>query len=177
MMIRVSLLAMLVLFSPWGLTNTPGDLEQPALEKCGEARLTVLFWDVYDSTLYAPEGQYTPGVLPIRLEIRYLRSIKAADLVEQTRKEWVSQNILSPSHEAWLEKLASFWPDVDKNDVIALELDTTGAATFRFNDAVVGQVTDRQFGIDFSGIWLSPQTTRPELRAALIGGDQSANES
>ncbi len=144
------------------------------LEKCGEARLTVMFWDVYDSTLYAPQGDYRPGVRPLRLEIRYLRNIKAKDLVKQTRKEWQAQGVMSPQHADWLTQLEAFWPDVADNDVITLDLDTAGTSTFSFNGSVVGQISDSQFGEDFAGIWLAPTTTRPELRAALIGSNASA---
>lgn len=140
-----------------------------ALKKCGEARLTVMFWDVYDSTLYAPQGEYRPGVRPLRLEIRYLRNIKAKDLVKQTQKEWQAQGVMSPQHSKWLTQLSDFWPDVTDNDVISFDIDAAGASTFSFNGAVVGQINDTQFGEDFAGIWLAPTTTRPELRAALIG--------
>lgn len=143
--------------------------ETAPLEKCGEARLTVMFWDVYDSTLYAPKGDYRPGIRPLRLEIRYLRNIKAKDLVKQTRKEWQAQGVMTPAHDKWLAELSTFWPDVADNDTITLDLDATGAATFSFNGNVVGHIADTQFGEDFAGIWLAPTTTRPELRAALIG--------
>ena len=148
--------------------NTQLDTSTP-LEKCGEARLSVMFWDVYDSTLYAPQGDYRPGIRPLRLEIRYLRNIKAKDLVKQTRKEWQAQGVMTPEHDKWLAALSTFWPDVADNDTITLDLDVNGAATFSFNGDVVGAIADAQFGEDFAGIWLAPTTTRPELRAALIG--------
>ncbi len=158
-------------------SNSFGNSQQSApvaLEKCGEARLTVMFWDVYDSTLYAPQGEYRPGVRPLRLEIRYLRNIKAKDLVKQTRKEWQAQGVMTPEHDQWLAELGTFWPDVADNDTITLDLDAAGAATFSFNGEVVGQIADAQFGEDFAGIWLAPSTTRPELRAALIGAEGEA---
>ncbi len=141
------------------------------MEVCGEAKLSVLFWDVYESTLFTPRGQWHPGVRPLRLEIRYLRDIAAEDLIEQTRKEWQSQRIHSERHEAWLLQLGEQWRDVTEGDRVALAIDEQGVSTFYFNDEPIGLIIDPQFGEDFSGIWLSPNTTRPELRSALIGAD------
>lgn len=161
------------LASPLSVAGTEAPnaaLEQaPVLAKCGEAKLSVLFWDVYESTLYTPDGIYESGVRPLRLEIRYLRDIKGIDLVKQTGKEWRDQGLEDPRHTIWLGELLSLWPDVSKGDVITLDLDESGIARFSFNDDTLGSITDPDFGRDFAGIWLSPNTTRPELRAALIG--------
>lgn len=162
------LLAGLLMTATSGLaatkTGSPSDLE-----KCGEAKLSVLFWDVYVSTLYTPSGEYSQGIRPLRLDIRYFRSIKAEDLVEQTGKEWREQGLSDPRHKEWLNELLAIWPDVAEDDVISLQLDEAGAARFLFNGEPVGAITDPDFGRDFAGIWLSPKTTRPELREQLIG--------
>jgi hypothetical protein len=141
----------------------------PDLQKCGEARLTVLFWDIYESSLFTPSGEYYPDIRPLRLEIRYLRAIKAKDLVAQTAKEWQAQGIEDSRHAQWLSVLTELWPDVSQNDVLALAIADNGRAEFSFNGQFVGAIEDPDFGRDFTGIWLSPNTTRPQLRAALIG--------
>lgn len=141
----------------------------PDLQKCGEARLTVLFWDIYESSLFTPSGEYDPDIRPLRLEIRYLRAIKAKDLVAQTAKEWQAQGIEDSRHAQWLSVLTELWPDVNQNDVLALAIADNGRAEFSFNGQFVGAIEDPDFGRDFTGIWLSPNTTRPQLRAALIG--------
>ena len=48
-----------------------------ALQMVGQARLNVLFWPVYDSRLYSPDGRYAEGARPLRLEIQYLRDVEA----------------------------------------------------------------------------------------------------
>lgn len=142
------------------------------LEFRGQAKLSVLLWDVYESRLYTPGGEWAPGIRPLKLEIRYLRDVAAEDLVAQTRKEWVAQGIATDQHDQWLKQLSKLWQDVAKDDVIALELDANGATRFRHNGELLGTIEEPQFGEDFSGIWLSAKTTRPELRQALIGGGQ-----
>ncbi len=139
------------------------------LQMVGEARLNVMFFSVYDSRLYTSDGRYEPDQRPLRLEIEYLRNIKARALVEQTGAEWDHLQVTHERRDAWLTELAALWPDVGKNDVIALELDTQNRATFYFNGEKLGMMEDAAFGEYFVAIWLSPDTSRPALREALLG--------
>jgi hypothetical protein len=143
--------------------------ESRDLQKVGEARLKVMLWSIYDSRLYAPQGRYEPGVRPLRLEIEYLRDIRAQDLVTRTAKEWDDMGRQHPERDAWLERLADMWPDVKANDVLTLELAPSGDATFFHNGSQLGTLDDADFGQHFVDIWLSPDTTRPKMRLALIG--------
>ena len=42
------------------------------LKKIGEAKLKVLFWDVYNSSLYSKTGKYEEEQFPQALKINYL---------------------------------------------------------------------------------------------------------
>jgi len=137
----------------------------------GEARLKVLFWPVYDSRLYSLDGGFQQGQRPLRLEIRYLREVAAADLVENTQKEWRRLGGVPPQSEQWLQQLAQMWPDVVAGDVLELQVDASGLSIFRVNGQWLGAVEDSEFGKHFLNIWLSPETSRPDLRLALIGED------
>ncbi|MEQ8514763.1 MAG: chalcone isomerase family protein [Chromatocurvus sp.] len=143
------------------------------LEKVGEARLKVLLWSVYDSRLYAPGGQYERGKRPLKLEIEYLRDIRAEDLVKRTGEEWDELGVAHERQGEWMQQLLSLWPDVSKNDVLTLELDAANHATFYNNGRRLGTIEDPAFGQNFIDIWLSPQTSRPDMRLALIGGRES----
>lgn len=143
-----------------------------ALEKVGEARLKVMFWSVYDSRLYAEDGTYQRGKRPLKLEIQYLRDIRAEDLVQRTGKEWDDLGVSPERQSLWMEKLLALWPDVNKNDVLTLELNADNHATFYRNDERLGTIEDRDFGQNFIDIWLSPDTSRPDIRLALIGGKE-----
>jgi len=151
------------------LTTDPGPTSTATLKKCGSALLKVLLWEVYESSLYTPDGTWQEDTRPFRLDIRYLRTITAEDLVKQTGKEWAEQGKVSPQHAAWQENLRSIWPNVTDGDIISLAVDKAEVSTFLFNGAVIGKLTDPQFGKDFSGIWLAADTTRPKLRRQLIG--------
>jgi hypothetical protein len=49
-------------------------------------------------------------------------------------------------------------------------LDDQGRSTFFVNGQSIGVIENPEFGRHFLNIWLSPDTSRPELRLALIGG-------
>lgn len=139
------------------------------LQMVGEARLSVLFWQVYDSRLFTETGRYREGQRPLRLEIQYLMDIRSEALVEQTAEEWDHLDVEHPNRADWLQRLSSLWPDVKKGDTITLALDADNRARFYLNDELLGDMNDPAFGEHFVAIWLSPDTSRPKLREALLG--------
>jgi hypothetical protein len=134
----------------------------------GEARLKVLFWEVYDSALFTPSGRWQGGA-PYQLSLHYLRDIPAAKLVEQTEKAWQEQGRSHPQQSEWLALLVELWPDISEGDNLVFGLTASGESAFWFNGSLIGSVEDRDFGALFGGIWLDPDTPRPGLRAQLIG--------
>ena len=134
----------------------------------GEARLKVLIWEVYDSGLFTPSGRWQ-GDAPYRLSLHYLRNIPAAKLVEETEKAWREQGRNHPRLNEWLGLLGDLWPDITEGDNLVFGLNELGDSAFWFNGSPLGSIEDRDFGPLFGGIWLDPDTPRPELRAQLIG--------
>ena len=134
----------------------------------GEARLRVLIWEVYDSALFTPSGRWQ-GDAPYRLSLHYLRNIPAAKLVEETEKAWREQGRNHPRLNEWLGLLGDLWPDITEGDNLVFGLNELGDSAFWFNGSPLGSIEDRDFGPLFGGIWLDPDTPRPELRAQLIG--------
>lgn len=134
----------------------------------GEARLKVLIWEVYDSALFTPSGHWQ-GDAPYRLSLHYLRNIPVAKLVEETEKAWRQQGRDHPRLNEWLDLLGELWPDITEGDNLVFGLGASGDSAFWFNGSPLGSIEDRDFGPLFGGIWLDPDTPRPELRAQLIG--------
>ena len=148
---------------------TQVDAKTVALKKVGEARLKVLFWKIYDSSLYTATGTYAEGMRPLRLDIEYLRNVKSSALVERTGIEWDEMGRRHPRQQQWLAQLSNLWPNIEAKDVVSLELDQNNRATFLRNGEVLGSIEDEDFGPQFVDIWLSDDSTRPKLRRALIG--------
>lgn len=151
-----------------GLAGAAAASEAP-LQLVGQARLQFLFWPVYDSSLYSADGSYQEGQRPLRLEITYLRDIAADDLVARTAVEWEAQGLFHSDQQQWLQDLAKLWPDVRAGDTLALELNASERSTFYHNGRELGGPQGTAFGRHFLAIWLSPETSRPEIRRELIG--------
>ncbi|TAA46955.1 chalcone isomerase family protein [Corallincola spongiicola] len=137
----------------------------------GEAKLKVMFWDVYYSRLYSPSGRYVDGQRPIKLEIEYLMDIDAEDLISRTKEEWKHLGVNHPNQVLWLQTLEMMWPDITENDRLAIVIDDAGHSLFLLNNTPIGRVEDPDFGQHFVDIWLSPNTSRPQLRLALLGAE------
>lgn len=134
----------------------------------GEARLKVLFWQVYDSALYTPSGQWDESP-PYQLSLSYLRDIPVHQLVEETEKAWRQQGVRHDQQALWLQTLGTLWPDVSAGDTLVLGVGIAGDNGFWFNGEFIGGIDHPDFGRLFAGIWLSEDSPRPALRAQLIG--------
>lgn len=138
--------------------------------RVGQARLKVLFWEVYDSALYTPSGNWA-GAPPYQLSLTYLRDIPVEQLVNETEKAWRQQGVRHEQQTVWLEKLSVLWPDILKGDMLVLGVDSSGQNAFWRNGQLLGSIDHPDFGRVFAGIWLNENSPRPALRAKLIGLD------
>jgi hypothetical protein len=143
----------------------PGSAATPAV------RMTVWGFEVYDAKLWARAGfssaQYVRH--PFALELSYLRGLKGEAIAQRSLDEMKRQGPISDSQvQTWLKAMQTLFPDVQKGDRIVGVNKPEQGAEFWVNDRLVGQVPDPQFAKLFFGIWLSPQTSAPEIRQALI---------
>ena len=70
----------------------------------------------------------------------------------------------------WLATMQRTFPDIQPGDrLLGVHVPGSGAR-FYFNGQLRATVDDPAFSARFFGIWLSPRTSAPQLRAALIAG-------
>lgn len=148
----------------WQTQNPPLN----GLKRVGQSRLKVLFWNVYDSSLYTIDGTYKKAHYPIALRINYLRDIDAEDLLKQTQKEWQHQNISHPQIASWLTELATLWPDLKKGDELIFRVDKNLTNQFYYNQQPIGGITHPDFSPLFLAIWLSEKSRYSNVRNKLI---------
>ena len=134
----------------------------------GQARLKILFWNVYDSVLSTPTGTWQDKG-PYQLALTYLRDIPAQQLVDETEKAWRDQGRSHPNESQWLQSLLSLWPDVTEGDTLVMAIDAEGHNAFWLNNRAIGSIDHPDFGAFFGGIWLDADSPRPALRAKLVG--------
>jgi len=139
------------------------------MQLVGQAKLKVLFWDVYQSWLYNPSGQYKAQRYPMALKIRYSRDISAKDLLENTEEQWQQLGLHATQYMPWLQQVQLLWPDITQGDELLLVIDKNKQSRFYFNQTLLGQISDPEFGPGFISIWLSASTRYPKLRRQLIG--------
>ncbi|KIP71734.1 periplasmic protein [Vibrio harveyi] len=144
----------------------------------GEAQLTWFVFDVYKSTLKAPDGQYLVSndvsPHPFALEINYQRDISKQQLLDVTDEQWQKLGFTQAYRQAWISKFDTMFPNIKKGDELTYLTDgKTGRLIYRQGGSkpyqIVGYVKDERLNDAFLSIWLSPKTEFPKLRKQLIG--------
>ncbi|MFD2178200.1 chalcone isomerase family protein [Veronia pacifica] len=139
----------------------------------GEASLSWGFWTIYDSQLATPDGQYLGSAGPLALKITYRRDIDGEDLLDATGDQWEHLGYQLSEYQPWVKELGTVFPNVKKGDQLIYTLNN-GVGIFYFREnrgvpKVVGKTSSSDMADAFSAIWLSPDTSYPNLRLALIG--------
>lgn len=143
----------------------------------GRAELSVLFFDVYNSTLLSPTGRYQVtqdlSPHPLALSIEYQRSISQEQLLDATYEQWIKQGYNRVQAKQWIEELTSIFPSVKQGERLTYITDgERGYFEFSPNaksTQALGTIDDEQLNDAFLAIWLSPKTEYADLRRNLIG--------
>lgn len=143
----------------------------PAAAITGQARMTYMFFDVYDAALYAPEGRWSAEG-PYALTLTYLRNINGRAIADRSAEEMRGQGFADEIKlAAWHGQMLQIFPDV-KNGTKLTGIHVPGQETRFYQDGVlIGRVRDPDFGRHFFGIWLSQRSSAPQLRARLLAGN------
>lgn len=141
----------------------------PNAEKVGEGRLTYLFWEIYDATLYASEGAWQEGE-PLALKLSYLRNLEGKKIADRSVEEMRKQGITNEVALAtWHSQMRNIFPDVNEGISLTGILTQTGDTIFYKDNTEIGRIRDPLFSRSFFNIWLSEKTSAPDLRLKLLG--------
>jgi len=146
--------------------------ELPGARLQGQGRLRFFGLHVYDALLWtsAPLGAADVDRSALALELRYARALKGPLIAERSLDEMRRQGeIAATEAERWLGAMTQIFPDVGAGDRITGVHRPGQSARFHVNGRLAGEVRDAAFARLFFGIWLSPRTSEPKLRAALLG--------
>jgi len=133
------------------------------------------YWgfEVYQATLHAGAGFDAERFEQQRfaLELQYRRAFKGRDIAQRSLDEMQAIAPLNAQQAAdWLAAMQRAFPDIQPGDrLLGVHVPGSGAR-FYFNGQLRATVDDPAFSARFFGIWLSPRTSAPQLRAALIAG-------
>ncbi|MBN8531034.1 MAG: chalcone isomerase family protein [Alphaproteobacteria bacterium] len=138
-------------------------------QEVGAGRLTYLMWDVYDATLFAPEGKWQPQ-RPYALTLTYLRELEGKAIADRSIEEIRRQG----GHDevtlaAWHSQLRAIFPDVRPRVSLTGIYTEKGETIFFENGRKIGHLLDPEFSRAFFAIWLGEKTSEPALREQLLG--------
>ena len=157
-----------------GTPSLPADLNKldQALVFRAQSRFSLWGFDVYDASLWtAPD--FNPAFSEnqsLALELRYLRDFSGQDIAKRTVQEMRGLASFGKAQEqTWMKEMQRVFPNVRKGDRLLGVHRVGQSAAFWHNGKPVGEIADAEFARLFFGIWLSPKTSAPTLRQALIG--------
>lgn len=104
------------------------------------------------------------------LELEYARKLNGPDIAERSIAEMKRVGDFSEAQsKTWLAFMMQAFPNVGAQDRLTGIHDGRGGVRFFFNGKQTAVTADKDFARLFFGIWLSPKTSAPALRASLIG--------
>ncbi|MEY2890665.1 MAG: hypothetical protein RJA98_573 [Pseudomonadota bacterium] len=145
----------------------------PQAQLQGEGRLRFLGLRIYDARLWVAPGLEALAFarVPLALELIYARSLKGRLIAERSLTEMARGGpIDAAQRSAWLAAMVGLFPDVNEGDRLTGVFSPGLGAAFHVNGTALGEVRDAAFAERFLGIWLSPLTSEPALRQALLNG-------
>ncbi|WP_412514365.1 hypothetical protein [Shewanella indica] len=155
----------------------PSKAELASFREVGRGEMDWWFITLYRARLLTPDGSYQPNSFPQQLEIQYYRDIPASRLLEATKHQWLHLGYDREQISAWLALLEEIWPDVEQGDRLSFVASGPQRGHFLFNDKPLAAIVidesasseHKRFADAFLAIWLSERSSRPQLRAQLIG--------
>ena len=143
----------------------------PGVRLAGQGMLRFLGFEIYQARLWVSPGfqadNYTAQ--PLALELAYRRDFTAQAIAQRSIEE---MRRIGPFTEQqatrWQQALQAALREIKAGDRLTGLYRPGGGASFHLQGRPVGEVADPEFARLFFGIWLSPQTSEPRLREALL---------
>lgn len=143
----------------------------PGLRAAGEGSLRFWGMAIYSARLWVSPGFQAENYLaqPLALTLAYERDFSAKSIAERSLTEMQRIGDFSTAQAArWRQALQAALPDIQAGDQLTGLYQPGRSAVFQMKGRTVGEVSDPAFAPLFFGIWLSPRTSEPRLREALL---------
>ena len=145
--------------------------ELPTAKLTGTSKLRVFGFEIYDARLWVTPGfkRSDYSQTASALELTYLRNFKGAVIAERSLKEMRRVEPFSETlAKQWLADMTAAFPDVKVDDRLTGIYTPGVGLRLLFNDKPLTELKDPVFARVFMGIWLSPKTSEPAMRDALL---------
>ncbi len=146
----------------------------PEARLAGEGEYTWFGMRIYQAQLWVGPLGYQGAAsetAPFVLELRYARALDGKKIAEASYEQMQKIGAGTPAQRlAWLATMQRIFPDVRQDQRIAgvYRAGIAPGVRFYLDGKVLADVPDGDFARAFFAIWLSPSSTAPKLRAALL---------
>lgn len=126
---------------------------------------------IYDARLWVEPAfdASTFASHPLALELTYHRAFSGQAIAERSIQEIQRQRRLEPElAQRWTAALSKLLPDVKSGDRLTGWYRPGQGMRLWRGEHSMGTLDDPELARLFFGIWLSPQTSEPRLRSALL---------
>lgn len=169
-MLRKLCLAVLMLCLPMAAAAKPPELATAIAspEPVGRASMKALWIEVYHASFWSDSGGWHQP--PYALSLTYGMAFTARELADRSAEEMAHVSQLpADTRERYATQLATLWHDVQEGDrMTALAQD--GGTVFFHNGRRLGAIQGDDFRRAFFGIWLSPESSEPDMQRQLLAG-------
>jgi hypothetical protein len=134
----------------------------------GSGKYAVLFITAYDTELWTDTPEWSMNA-PFALTLRYHIGFSSSYLLNRTLREMkgVDPKLSDADIERYRKAMAFFAP-ASSGDEMTMLYQPGQPTRFFKNGAQTGEVSEPGFAQDFFGVWLSPNTSEPDLRKSLL---------
>lgn len=143
----------------------------------GEGQMRFFGLRIYDARLWVAPGFEAQafGAHPLALELTYHRAFTGAAIAQRSVEEMQRQESVAPGQAArWQQRLAALLPDVQPGDRLTGLYQPGQGMRLWHGSQALGAIDDAELARLFFGIWLSPRTSEPGLRSALLARSPGA---
>ena len=143
----------------------------PGATRRGAAVMRFFGLTIYDIRLWSPTALAGDGAnQALALELVYARELLGELIASRSLEEMRRIGPFSDAQAlSWLAAMRRLFPNVQAGDRLTGVQRPGQSTRFFFNGLLRGELADGDFTRLFFGIWLSPRSSEPGLRARLLG--------
>ena len=151
-------------------------IDVPEARLAGEGEFSWFGMRIYQAQLWVGPLGYQdamPETAPFVLELRYARALDGGKIADASVEQMQKIGAGTPQQrQAWLATMQRIFPDVKEGQRLAAawRAGVSPGVRFYLDGNVLADVPDGDFARAFFAIWLSPASTAPKLRSALLRG-------
>lgn len=134
----------------------------------GHGTLRFMWMDIYEAELWTDAPEWSMET-PFALSLTYDASFSSLELADRSVKEMANITDLSEElQNSYRSSLLQNLPDIKAGDRLTAVWEPGKSVKFFHNGVRSGEIAIKGFAEAFFGIWLSPNTSEPALRDALL---------